>query len=765
MTILSTSGVLVVLAVVMLLWFIPRNMRRASAADTPEQTVVNPHSMTDDVLTSHSILFSEESAVPGSDPKKSNAASGNVPPLSEEETSAALSDLREASPVEPFTSPVPVLEQKPWLPERLHRLGTLRLTLLGIGALVALILIFSLILSLMGWLPWSAPTVSFVALAGIGGALYYLGQPKDGHEEPDAAYPETSGHNALPIEDEATEEEFAQDEAHELDAEEPEETSPSRSSKSSRWGSLRWNSGRASRKSTLEEESSEQGVPADHAPQIGADEFAAEPHELSEESVHEEYVEYAESYSAEDAQQHFSGTSHARRIPAQLHPKYPPQHAPEPVLYDEEQSAGHEASYEQAPSEHAFLASAEETPAQDVFAQPKNLHRAPAPQPEAQRHETRFVGSASAQGQTPRRPARIPGTHLRPLERTSELFDQEVQTTPTGQIPVTPAPGNTADAPQREGAVPRNGFLGSAPANTNQTQGHSAPSGMSNTSAQDAAFGPGMQDRADDSARSAPYRSAAHNPYLAQPQNTAQNPYAAPAQGYGTHQGKRVGQHQGMQQNQNTGQNRQAAQTGLGQQSLGEQQGYGQRSFAPQNQKHQTSTAQHASAQNLGPGFAPSRSVAEEKNLPPAGFTPQGAIRPMNQEPPRSQRPMGTTTGSGAQNSRFQQGPATGSVSVGGGSGFTNTSQFDVPVPLDLDDSEFEPLDIIPVVDEPGERSGSASNASASYKRGNMPGTGASFTGVSQKTWTPTQLPKPLSSLHQKKPNGSDGGPKNGEQK
>ncbi len=57
MTILSTSGVLVVLAVVMLLWFIPRNMRRASAADTPEQTVVNPHSMTDDVLTSHSILF------------------------------------------------------------------------------------------------------------------------------------------------------------------------------------------------------------------------------------------------------------------------------------------------------------------------------------------------------------------------------------------------------------------------------------------------------------------------------------------------------------------------------------------------------------------------------------------------------------------------------------------------------------------------------------------------------------------------------------
>ena len=137
MTILSTSGVLVVLAVVMLLWFIPRNMRRASAADTPEQTVVNPHSMTDDVLTSHSILFSEESAVPGSDPKKSNAASGNVPPLSEEETSAALSDLREASPVEPFTNPVPVLEQKPWLPERLHRLGTLRLTLLGIGALVA----------------------------------------------------------------------------------------------------------------------------------------------------------------------------------------------------------------------------------------------------------------------------------------------------------------------------------------------------------------------------------------------------------------------------------------------------------------------------------------------------------------------------------------------------------------------------------------------------------------------------------------------------
>ena len=224
--------------------------------------------------------------------------------------------------------------------------------------------------------------------------------------------------------------------------------------------------GRASRKSTLEEESSGQGVPADHAPQIGADEFAPEPHELSEEPVHEEYVEYAESYSAEDAQQHFSGTSHARRLPAQLHPKYPPQHAPEPVLYDEEQGADHEASYEQAPSVHAFSVSAEEAPAQDVFAQPKNLHRAPARQLEAQRHETRFVGSASAQGQTPRRPARIPGTHLRRLERASELFDQEVQTTPTGQIPVTPAPGNTADTPSRERCCAEERILGSAPANT-----------------------------------------------------------------------------------------------------------------------------------------------------------------------------------------------------------------------------------------------------------------------------------------------------------
>ena len=103
---------------------------------------------------------------------------------------------------------------------------------------------------------------------------------------------------------------------------------------------------------------------------------------------------------------------------------------------------------------------------------------------------------------------------------------------------------------------------------------------MSNTSGQDAAFGPGMQDRADVSARSAPYRGgAAHNPYFAQPQNTAQNPYAAPAQGFGAHQGQGVGQHQGIQQNQNAGQNRQAAQTGLGQQSLGEQQGYGQRSL------------------------------------------------------------------------------------------------------------------------------------------------------------------------------------------
>ena len=63
---------------------------------------------------------------------------------------------------------------------------------------------------------------------------------------------------------------------------------------------------------------------------------------------------------------------------------------------------------------------------------------------------------------------------------------------------------------------------------------------------------------------------------------------------------------------------------------------------------------------------------------------------------------MGTTTAQVRRIHASSRDRRPGSVPVGGGSGFTNTSQFDVPVPLDLDDSEFEPLDIIPVVDEPG---------------------------------------------------------------
>ena len=132
--------------------------------------------MTDDVLTSHSILFLRSPQCPGSRPQEiQRRRAETYPPLSEEETSAALSDLREASPVEPFTSPVPVLEQESWLPGTPASLRNPAPDPARYRRVGGTYSDFSLILSLMGWLPWSAPTVSFVVLAGIGGALYYLG--------------------------------------------------------------------------------------------------------------------------------------------------------------------------------------------------------------------------------------------------------------------------------------------------------------------------------------------------------------------------------------------------------------------------------------------------------------------------------------------------------------------------------------------------------------------------------------------------------------
>ena len=116
MTLLNTSGVLVILTVILLLWFVPRSLRRAPAGHVmePERPLISAERTAEDILASAGVLLNESEAYQSSDhavapgtslpssalpqASSSHAVDDSAQPAPD---TASISQIRESSPTAP----------------------------------------------------------------------------------------------------------------------------------------------------------------------------------------------------------------------------------------------------------------------------------------------------------------------------------------------------------------------------------------------------------------------------------------------------------------------------------------------------------------------------------------------------------------------------------------------------------------------------------------------------------------------------------------
>lgn len=186
MTLLNTSGVLVILTVILLLWFVPRSLRRAPAGHTvePERPLISAERTAEDILASAGVLLNESEAyqssdhavapgtsLPSSALPRSSSSSHAVGDGAAPQT-ASISQIRDSSPVAPYTDEIPVVEE----PKQslLSSLDTSTPSgvayLVAAGAGVAAVL--CLLLALFGLFSW----VWFVVFAALGGLAWAAGR-------------------------------------------------------------------------------------------------------------------------------------------------------------------------------------------------------------------------------------------------------------------------------------------------------------------------------------------------------------------------------------------------------------------------------------------------------------------------------------------------------------------------------------------------------------------------------------------------------------
>lgn len=182
MTLLNTSGVLVILTVILLLWFVPRSLRRAPAgpAMEPERPLISAERTAEDILASAGVLLNESEAYQSSDhavapgtslpssalPQASSRSSHTVEDSAQPAPdTASISQIRESSPTVPYTDEIPVVEDAKPSPlsyfDTSSPSGIALLVAAGLGVL-ALVTGF---LALFGVLAWGW-AVLFLILAG-----------------------------------------------------------------------------------------------------------------------------------------------------------------------------------------------------------------------------------------------------------------------------------------------------------------------------------------------------------------------------------------------------------------------------------------------------------------------------------------------------------------------------------------------------------------------------------------------------------------------
>ena len=182
MTLLNTSGVLVILTVILLLWFVPRSLRRAPAGPVmePERPLISAERTAEDILASAGVLLNESEAYQSSDhavapgtslpssalPQASSRSSHTVEESAQPAPdTASISQIRESSPTAPYTDEIPVVEESKPSPlsyfDTSSPSGIALLVAAGLGVL-ALVTGF---LALFGVLAWGW-AVLFLILAG-----------------------------------------------------------------------------------------------------------------------------------------------------------------------------------------------------------------------------------------------------------------------------------------------------------------------------------------------------------------------------------------------------------------------------------------------------------------------------------------------------------------------------------------------------------------------------------------------------------------------
>ena len=191
MTLLNTSGVLVILTVILLLWFVPRSLRRAPAGSAmePERPLISAERTAEDILASAGVLLNESEAYQSSNhsvPLGTSLPSSALPQVSSrsshtvEESAqpapdmASISQIRDSSSIAPYTDENPVVEDAK--PSSLSYFDTSSPS--GIALLVAVALaglgLLSGVLALFDAVAWGW-AVLFLILAGGAWAVSRFG--------------------------------------------------------------------------------------------------------------------------------------------------------------------------------------------------------------------------------------------------------------------------------------------------------------------------------------------------------------------------------------------------------------------------------------------------------------------------------------------------------------------------------------------------------------------------------------------------------------
>ena len=189
MTLLNTSGVLVILTVILLLWFVPRSLRRAPAGPVmePERPLISAERTAEDILASAGVLLNESEAYQSSDhavapgtslpssalpqASSSHAVDESAQPAPD---TASISQIRDSSPTAPYTDEIPVVEESKPLPlsyfDTSSPSGIALLVAAGLGVLA----LITGLLALFAGLAWGW-AVLFLILAGGAWAVSRFG--------------------------------------------------------------------------------------------------------------------------------------------------------------------------------------------------------------------------------------------------------------------------------------------------------------------------------------------------------------------------------------------------------------------------------------------------------------------------------------------------------------------------------------------------------------------------------------------------------------